>query len=177
MVSPGEIVPASPAPLVSIRNQVAGDWINDQATQRARAAATQIAAKASGGMSLSDALKSAGAAIPPARPLNARRIQIATAQGPVSPALKMLFSLKVGQSQMAADPQDAGFFVIKVTKITPGNALVAPNLITRVQAELGRSVTQDYAEEFENAVKRQLKIKRNDSAIESFRARLATSGS
>ena len=46
IVSPGQIVPASPAPLATIRTQVASDWLNDQATQRARAAATQIAAKA-----------------------------------------------------------------------------------------------------------------------------------
>ncbi|MES2326472.1 MAG: peptidylprolyl isomerase [Pseudomonadota bacterium] len=177
VVSPGQVVAPSPPPLATIRAQVAIDWINDQATQRARAAATQIAAKASSGMSLSDALKGVGVAIPPARPLNARRIQIATAQGPVSPALKMLFSLKVGQSQMAPDPQDGGFFVIKVTKVTPGNALVAPNLITRVQTELGQAVSQDYVEEFQNAIKRQLKVKRNDSAIEAFRARLTTSGS
>ncbi len=177
VVSPEQVVPPSPPPLATVRAQVATDWINDQAMQRARTAATQIAAKASGGMSLNEALKGVGVAIPDARPVSARRIQIATAQGPVSPALKMLFSLSVGQSQMAADPQDAGFFVIKVTKVTPGNALVAPNLITQVQSELGRSVTQDYAEEFQNAVKRQLKVKRNDSAIESFRARLATSGS
>ena len=145
--------------------------------QRARAAATQIAARASGGMSLGDALKGAGVTIPAPRPVSARRIQIATAQGPVSPVLRMLFSLRVGQSQFGAAPQGAGFYVIKVNKVTPGNAVVAPNLITQVQAELGRSVTQDYGEEFLNAVKRQLKVRRNDSAIETFRARLATSGS
>ena len=33
MVSPGEVVPAAPAPLASIRDRVAGDWINEQATQ------------------------------------------------------------------------------------------------------------------------------------------------
>jgi peptidyl-prolyl cis-trans isomerase D len=177
VVSPAQVVPPSPPPLATVQAQVATDWITEQAMQRARAAATQIAAKASAGMSLTDALKGAGVALPAARPLTARRIQIAMSQGPVSPALKMLFSLKAGQSQMAADPQDGGFFVIKVTKVTPGNALVAPNLITRVQTELGQAVSQDYVEEFQNAVKRDLKVKRNDSAIEAFRARLATSGS
>lgn len=176
VVSPGQIERAAPAPLASIRDQVASGWINDQATQRARAAATQIAAKASSGSSVADALKSLGVAIPPARPINARRIQIAMAQGPVSPALRMLFALRSGQSQMGPVPQGGGFFVVKVDKITPGNAIVAPNLITQVQSELGKAVSQDYAEEFLNAVKRQLKVKRNNNAIEAFRTRLTTSG-
>jgi peptidyl-prolyl cis-trans isomerase D len=175
VVSPGQVVPASPPPLASVRAQVTADWIGNQAIQRARAAASQIAARASKGMSLSDASKGLGVAIPAARPVSARRIQIAMAQGPVSPALKLLFSVKAGNSEIGAMPQGAGFFVVKVNKVTPGNALVAPNLITQMQSELGRAASQDYAEEFLNAVKHQLKVKRNEGAIESFRARLVAS--
>jgi peptidyl-prolyl cis-trans isomerase D len=98
------------------------------------------------------------------------------AQGPVSPALRMLFSLRAGESRMGAVPGGGGFFVVKVNKVTPGNALTAPQLITQVQGELGRAVSEDYAQEFLNAVKRQLKVKRNNSEIESFRTRLTTTG-
>jgi peptidyl-prolyl cis-trans isomerase D len=66
--------------------------------------------------------------------------------------------------------------VVKVNKITPGNAITAPTLIAQVQGELGKAASQDYAEEFLNAVKRQLKVKRNNSAIEAFRTRLTSSG-
>ncbi|MFL6755015.1 MAG: peptidyl-prolyl cis-trans isomerase, partial [Sphingomicrobium sp.] len=148
VVAPAEIVPSAPAPLASIRAQVAADWTNEQATQRARNAATQIAAKASAGVPVADALKGAGLPVTAARPIKARRIQIAMAQGPVSPVLRMLFSLRAGQSRMGGVPQGGGFFVVKVNKITPGNAVVAPNLIAQVQNELGRAVSQDYAEEF-----------------------------
>jgi peptidyl-prolyl cis-trans isomerase D len=176
VVSPAEIVPAAPAPFAAIRAQLAADWITDQALQRARAAAAQIAAKASAGMSVAEAMKSVGVALPAARPVAARRIQIAMAQGPVSPALRMLFTLSVGKSQMGAAPQGAGFFVVKVDKITAGNALSAPGLISQMQGELGRAASQDYAAQFLAAVKRRLSVKRNDSAIEAFRARLLTTG-
>ena len=176
VVSPAEIVPAAPAPLAAIRAQVAGDWVNDQATQRARNAATQLAAKASAGTSVAEALKGLGIALPAPQPISARRIQIAMAQGPVSPALRLLFSLNAGKSDTGAIPQGGGFFVVKVDKIVPGNAMIAPNLITQVQGELGRAASQDYAEQFLNAIKRQLKVRRNNSAIESFRTRLVTTG-
>ena len=125
VVSPAQIVPRRRRRCDDPR---AGRHRLDQrpGTQRARAAATQIAAKASGGMSLADAMKGIGVAFPPARPISARRIQIAMAQGQVSPALKLLFSRGRGKSRMGADPQGGGFFVVRVNKITPGNALIAP---------------------------------------------------
>src|SRR5207253_3064149 len=69
LVSPAEVVGAAPAPLASIRDRVADDWVNGQAYIRARATATSIAAKASRGISLADAIKQAGVALPPVRPL------------------------------------------------------------------------------------------------------------
>lgn len=176
VVSPGQIVPAAPAPLASIREQVASDWINDQATQRARAAATQIAAKAIGSVSLADAVKVVGVAIPATRPIAARRIQISDAQGNVPPALKLLFTVGEGKSRMAPNPQGGGFFVVKVNKITPGNALLSPGLIGQVQGELNQSSSQDYALQFVADLKREMKAKRNDGAIQAFKTRLATSG-
>jgi peptidyl-prolyl cis-trans isomerase D len=175
VVSPAQIVPAAPAPFDGIRQQVASDWLNDQAMQHARAAATQIAAKASGGISLADAMKSAGVALPPPQPVAARRIQIVNAQGAVSPPLKVLFANSAGKAQMGQNPQ-GGFFVVKVNKITPGNALLAPGLIGQTRTFLGQSASQDYAQEFVADLKREMKAKRNESAIEAFRARLLSSG-
>jgi peptidyl-prolyl cis-trans isomerase D len=176
VVSPAQIVSAAPAPLASIRDQVANDWINDQAMQRARAAAAQIAAKATGSVSLAEAMKGIGATLPPPRPIAARRLQIADAQGNVPPALKILFTVAAGKSKMAPNPQGGGYFVVKVNKITPGNALLAPSLIGQVQNELSQATAQDYAQQFLADLKRQLKVKRNDSAIAAFRTRLLTNG-
>ena len=176
VVSPGEVVPAAPAPLASIRDRVANDWITDQASKRAEATATQIAAKASGKVSLADAMKGVGVALPAPRTVAARRIQIADAQGNVPPALKVLFTVAAGKARMAANPSGGGFFVVKVNKITPGNALNSPGLITQVQGELGQAASQDYAEQFIADIKHEMKAKRNESAIAAFRTRMLTSG-
>ena len=176
IVSPGQVIPAAPAPLASIRAQVATDWITSEATKRAGAAAAQIAAKANGNVSLADAIKSVGAPIPPSRPIAARRIQIADPQGNVPAALKILFTAGAGKARMAPNPGGGGFFVVKVNKITPGNALSAPQLIGQVQGELNQAAAQDYAQQFVADMRRQLKAKRNESAIQGFRARLLSSG-
>ena len=175
LVSPGEVVPAAPAPLASIHDQVANDWVNDQAMQRARAAATQIAAKGSGNASLSDAVKSAGVALPAVQPIAVRRMQVAQAQGNIVPALRSLFTAGPGSAKMVANP-GGGFFVIKVEKIIPGNAILQPGLIGQVRSELGQASAQDYAQQFVADLKRDVKAKRNDSAIQAFRTRLLTNG-
>jgi len=176
VVSPGQVVPASPAPLASIAAQVTSDWINDQATKRAEAAAKQIAAKANGNVSVAEAMKSVGVALPPSRPIQARRIQIADAQGKVPAAMKILFTVGAGKASMAANPQGGGYFVVKTTKVTPGNALMSPGLIGQVQGELSQAASQDYADQFIADMKREMKAKRNQEAIEAFRARLLTGG-
>ena len=176
IVSPAQVVPSAPAPLASIRDQVASDWVNDQAMQRARSAAVQIAARASGNMSLADAIKAAGAAIPAPRPITARRIQMSNAQGQTVPALQLLFATGAGKSKMAANPQGGGFFVVKTNKITPGNSVSQPGLIAQVQGQLNQAASGDYAQEFLTSLKRDMKAKRNESAIEAFKAQLVRNG-
>ena len=176
VVSPSQVVPSAPAPLASIKDQVTNDWINDQAMQRARAAAEQIAAKASGSVSLADAIKSLGVAVPAPRPIAARRIQISDAQGNIVPALRLLFATAAGKSRMEPNPQGGAFFVVKTDKITPGNALSSPGLIAQVEGELNQATSGDYAQQFLADLKRNLKAKRNESAIQAFKARLVSSG-
>jgi peptidyl-prolyl cis-trans isomerase D len=177
MVSPAQIVPAAPARLATIHDRVANDWVTAQAMQRARSAATAIADKAGRGIPLEQALKEAGVALPPVRPIAARRIQIATSQGTVPAPLQLLFSLAQGKSRMVGDPGGQVFFVVKVDKVVPGNALLQPALISRMQTELREPTSQEYAQEFVAAVRTQMKVKRNDSAIEAMKARLKSGGS
>jgi peptidyl-prolyl cis-trans isomerase D len=173
LVAPGEIVAAAPPPLAKIRDRVAADWVKAEALKRAKAAAEAAAAKASKGMSLSDALRQAGAALPPARPLAARRIQLMSAQGQVPPALQTLFSIAPGKAKAVPDKEGRGYGVVKLNKITPGNAMVQPGLIVQVQNDLQQAMSDTYAQEFVAAAAKELKVKRNEKAIKAYRERLA----
>ena len=111
-------------------------------------------------------------------PVAARRIQIAEASGKVPPPLRLLFTLAAGKSRMvAADPQGRGFFVVKVDKIVPGNALLQPALISQMQNELQQAAAQDYAQQFVAAIRAEVKVKRNESAIEAVKKRITSGGS
>ncbi len=174
MVAPVEVVPAAPPPMATIRDRLTADWIDDQSARRASAAANTIAAKANRGVPLAQAVREAGVALPPVRPLAARRLQIATAQGAVPPPLQMLFTLAEGKSRMVADPQGRGLFVVKVTKIVPGNAMLQPSLITQMQTELQQALSEDYARQFLAAMRAEMKATTNASAVQALKARLAS---
>lgn len=176
MVSPGDVVPAAPAPLATVHDQVANDWINAKAADRARVVAAQIEAKVEHGTPLAQAMKDSGVALPPVQPLAARRIQIATAQGPVPPVLKMLFSLGEGKSRTFADPQGRGFFIVDVKKIVPGNALLQPTLIGQMQNQLQQGLSDDYGQQFLAAVRKEIGSKRNEGAIQATKSRMVSSG-
>jgi peptidyl-prolyl cis-trans isomerase D len=90
--------------------------------------------------------------------------------------MQTLFTLAQGKSKVAPDPQGRALFVVKVDKIAPGNALLQPNLISQMQGELQQSASDDYAREFVAALREEMKAKRNESAIQALKTRLATSG-
>jgi len=176
LVSPGEVVASAPAPLASIKDKVASDWVDVQAMQRARSVAAAIVARTSQGVPLGDALKQSGAPLPPVRPIAARRMQIATAQGPIPVAMRLLFTLAQGKSQMIQDPQGRGFYIVKVDKVVPGNALLQPALISRMQSELSDPAAQDYARQFLSAMRSEMSIKRNEAEIQALKARMISGG-
>jgi peptidyl-prolyl cis-trans isomerase D len=176
MVAPAEVMPAAPAPLASIRDRVRADWIQNQAAVRARAAAAAIASKASGEVSLSDAAKQANVQLPPVQPARARRIQLSEMGDQVPAPLRVLFTIAEGRTQVGADPQGRGFFVVKVNEIIPGNALNQPRLITEVQTQFSEPLAQEYAQQFLAAAKLDVGVERNDTAIAESKRRISGTG-
>jgi peptidyl-prolyl cis-trans isomerase D len=176
MVSPEQVVAAAPAPLATVHDQVANDWISAKALDRARTAAAQIESKVEHGTPLAQAMKESGVSLPLTKDLKARRIQIAMAQGPVPAPLKLLFTLGEGKSRMVPEEQGRGFYIVKVNKITPGNPLIQPTLIGQMQNELQQAAADDYAQEFLAAMRKELGTKRNESAIQALKTRMLSGG-
>ena len=174
LVAPAQVVAAAPAPFADVRDRVRADWIEGQAQQRARAAAEAIAAKTARGVPIAQAVREAQISLPAVRPLSARRMQIATATSPVPPAIRALFSLAQGKSRLVPDPRNRSLFVVKVNKIVPGNALLQPALIGQMRSELQQAVGQDYAAQFIAAIRAEMKVKRNQAAINAQKQRMLT---
>lgn len=174
IVSPAEVVPAAPPPLASIRARVAADWVASEGMKRAKATADAIAAKAGRGMPLPQAIRESGVSLPPPAPVAARRMQIVTAENPVPPAVQALFLLGQGKARALPAPGGRGFAVIKVEKIVPGNALLQPSLIARMQNDLQQATADAYAQQFVAAAGKSLGLERHPEAIAAAKKRILT---
>ena len=174
LVSPGQVVAAAPAPFAAVRDRVRVDWIEGQAQQRARTAAQAIAAKAARGIPLAQAVRESTVSLPAVRPLASRRLQIASATGPVPPAVRALFTLGQGKSRLVPDSQNRALYVVKVNKIVPGNALLQPALIGQMRNELQQAVVQDYAAQFLGSIRKAIEVERNEAAIQAQKQRIAS---
>ena len=174
LVGPARIIAAAPAPLASIQQRVKEDWIANQASQKAQQLAQSIANKAASA-SLGDAAK--GAPQVRIEPVGARRIQLSQFQGNVPPPLAMLFSLGQGKARMVAGGQGEGFYVVKVNKIIPGNALNQPSIIGQTQQQMSEPLSQEYGQQFLNAMRATIGVKRNEKAIQAAKARISGTGS
>jgi len=172
LLAVGRVIEAAPAPFATVRTQVADDWIARRATERARAVASAIAAKAAKNIPLDQAVAEAGVALPKVDHFAARRIDLTQRGAQIPAPVRMLFNLAAGKSRMVAAPNGEGFFIVRVVKIVPGNALNQPGLIGRMQAEFGQVAGDEYAQEFVGAIQSDLKVKRNDKAIAEAKRRL-----
>jgi peptidyl-prolyl cis-trans isomerase D len=176
LVGVEDVIAAAPAPLASIRDQISTDWKAKQARDRAKAAASAIAAKVANGTDMGQAMTAAGVKLPPPAKVAKRRLELSAFQGKVPPAMGMMFSLAQGRSRMIADPQGRGFIIVKVTKIVPGNASLQPGLISRMQSEFQQAAGNEYAEQMGGAIEAEVGVKRNQSAIEATKKRITGGG-
>jgi len=172
LLAVGRVIEAAPAPFATVRAQVAQDWIAKRAADRARAVATAIAAKAARNIPLAQAVAESGVALPKIDQIALRRIDMSQMGENVPSPVRMLFNLAAGKSRMVAAPSGQGFYIIRVTKIVPGNALSQPGLINRMQGEFSRYAGDEYGQEFLGAIQASLKVKRDDKAIAEARGRL-----
>lgn len=166
------VVPSAPRPLSAIRAQVLADFEQDRASKAARRIADGIVARANKGTPLAQAVSGAGIALPAPRPIAAKRMEIARAQGQVPPPVALLFSMAANRAKLLEMPGKAGWYVVRLDKIEPGNVATAPGLVQATQQELARVVGEEYVAQFAAAIRKDRGVSKNDKAIANLKRSL-----
>lgn len=168
VVALGQVVRAAPRPFAQVQPIVTGDVIADRRQRAARTVAGRILAKVDAGTPLAQAMaeakSAAGAPLPPVRPLTAIRAQL-NQQRAAPPALVLMFAMSPGTAKVLEAPDGAGWYVIRLGGVTPGDIRTEPRAVAATRTELRRSIGREYAEEFSKAVQAQMGVKRNAGAI------------
>ncbi|QXT36505.1 SurA N-terminal domain-containing protein [Sphingomonas sanguinis] len=177
VVGIGQIQRSAPRPLAQVRSQVLADLTADRERAAARKLANAVLAKVNKGMPMAQALKETGLAVPPVRPIAASRRDLAAAQNsPAAAPLALLFSMPQNKARTLAAPQNEGWYIIRVTKIEPGNATGNDAAIRAARADIGRLVGREYVSEFARAVRDTVVVKTDPKAIAKTRSELLNNG-
>ncbi|HEY0627077.1 MAG TPA: peptidyl-prolyl cis-trans isomerase [Allosphingosinicella sp.] len=176
MLAVGRIVPAAPPPLAQIADRVRTDLVAQRQAQRARQVAAAIVAKINAGTAPAQAFAQAGIALPAPQPINARRMDISQGGAEVPPPLQMMFSMKRGTAKLLEAPNRGGWFVVHLATTEAGDARGNQQLIQATQAQFGQVASDELAQQFTNAVERQLEVERNEDAIRALKRQLQGPG-
>ena len=176
VVAIGRVVAAAPRPLAQVRAQVAADVSADRARAAARKLAADILARVNKGMPLAQAMAGSGRALPPVQPASAMRAQLAQQQGNVQAPLALMFSMAKGNAKLLEAPQNAGWLIVKLDTVIPGNAAGTPAAVTGARGSIAQLVGREYAEQFARAVRNAVGVKTDTAALAKVRADLTGNG-
>ncbi|HEY7809656.1 MAG TPA: SurA N-terminal domain-containing protein [Allosphingosinicella sp.] len=176
LLSVSNIVAAAAPPLAQIRDRVKMDLAVRNASERARAVAASIVSKINAGTPVAQAFAEAQVKLPGVQPVTAVRQDIAREGAQVPPALAMLFSMPRGKAKLMPAPNGAGWFVVYLDKIVPGNATAKPDLVEAVKSQFAQVTGDEYAQQFTAAMRARAKVKRNEDAMKQLRTDLLGGG-
>lgn len=173
LAAPGDIQAAAPPPLAKVKALVAMQYKLAQGNEKAKALAEQIRAKVAKGAKLDEAVAAAGVALPKPQVVGGRRADIMR-DGQRPPAeVAMLFTMAPSSVKTLPAGQDRGYFVVQLNAIKRGDAGGDKALVNQVRDQLSDVVGQEYGQQFERAVEKELGVKRNANAVASVQRALA----
>jgi peptidyl-prolyl cis-trans isomerase D len=177
LAAPGEIVAAAPPPIAEVRQLVLAQYKLNEGNRKAKALAEQIQAKVAKGAKLSDAIAQAGVKLPAPQQLGGRRADIMRGQQRPPAEVAILFAMAANTVKTLPIGQDRGYFVVQLNRIERGDAKGQPDLLNQVRTQLAEVVGQEYGQQFERAVEKELGVTRNGNAIAKVRQALSATNS
>lgn len=173
LVALESVTPAAPRPLAEIRADVARAFEAQRAVQAARKVADQVAAKAARGTALATALAETRLRVPAVKTVNEPRAALAANPQGAEPALALMFAMAPGSAKVLAAPQGAGWLVVKLDMITPGDARRNPQTVAAAQADMTRFAGRELVLQFGRAIRNQVGAEINPAGIKRAKDELA----
>jgi peptidyl-prolyl cis-trans isomerase D len=172
LVKTEQVLPATPRPLNTIREQVVADLIAERSLAAARRTADMIAAKINAGAALAQAASGAGVALPSPTALSGRRGETLRASPQPSPQLAVLFSTRRGKARIVPASDASGWYVVTVENIVPGDARGQPQLVEATRQQFAPVLGQEYGQQLAAAARKAVGVEINRAAVERLKREL-----
>lgn len=172
MFDVGQITPAAPPPLAEVREQVLADLNTTRGYAAAKAATDKLMAALARKVPMAEAIKTLGVAVPAAQPVSMPRQQLNAMQPKIPATLQLMFEMAQGTTKKLEAPNQAGFLIVSLAKITPGEVKADDPFLARARVELGQLAGREYVDQLRIAVREAVGVKRNEAAIAALRTQL-----
>jgi peptidyl-prolyl cis-trans isomerase D len=92
------------------------------------------------------------------------------------PPLALLFAMPPPPARGLEAPDGAGWYVVRLDTVTPGDVRTEPRAVEATQTDFRRLFGREYAEQFSHAVQGAVGVKRNAAAIAQLKADMTGRG-
>ena len=168
-----KIVHAAPRPLAEIKDRVAADARTERASVEARKLADAVVAKVAHGMPLAQALAETKLHLPAPRPLDVPRAALSRENAPAP--LVTFFKMAPRTAKLLPLPQ-GGWGILYLDHLQPGDPKAAPQVAQGLRTELTRALGDEYRQQLVGAIRDQVGVTRDPSAILKVRNDLLGGG-
>jgi len=169
----GTITPSAAAPLKDIRGDVMLAWRRTEGAKAARDATDRILKRMADGSTLKKAMAEEEKTLPGVDSISLSREQLAAAGGKVPPPLALLFSMAKGTTKKLEAPSSGGWFIVDLDEITAGSIAADDPVFQAAKQELGSTTGREYADQLRVAMRDELGVERNATALEAVRKQLS----
>ncbi|EIZ80296.1 peptidyl-prolyl cis-trans isomerase D [Novosphingobium sp. Rr 2-17] len=173
-----DIATSAPAPLAQIKNDVKVAWMIDAGSSAAKTAALRMQADMRKGKTVEQVMAASGKKLPPVQQVVMSRPTLSAALRAgrdVPPPISLMFHMAKNTIKVQSAAGGRGWFVVMLKDIVPGK-IDAPQLVESTRTELGTQLGEAYARSLQNAVLKNVGVKRNEAAIKAVRDQLAGAG-
>ncbi len=167
-----EITLSAPAPFAEIKDRVTADYKLAKGLAAAKAAAGRVLERIESGKSLAQAFAEEKKPLPRPEAVRMTRDQLANYGQRPPPPLVLMFSMAEGTEKRLEGANRAGWFVVALDEITPGKVEQDDPELERARRQLGAISGQEYQAQLRDAILAEMKVERNQSAIDAVRRQL-----
>lgn len=160
-------------PLADVRDQAAAAWKRAEGAKQARAAADRVLKKVAAGTPLAQALSGENKSAIERQPINLKRRELMAQGGNnIPPALVLMFSMAQGSTKKLEAAQDFGWYIVDLAEIATDPVDSEPGLVMQTRQQLAPALAQEYRAQIIAAMRKEVGVERNETAIEAVRKQL-----
>lgn len=164
---------ASAPPLADVRDAAVAGWKQAQGSILARQAADRIMAKVRAGTPLAAAMAAESKPGFEREVIDLERRQLLDGRNNrVPPPLVLMFSMAEGTVKTLEGPRGLGWYVVALEDISTLPLESEPDLVPQTRQQLGRALSDEYRQQAAAAMRNELGVTRNDTAITAVRRQL-----